>query len=60
MPSRQLIFLGMVGLLSLLAAVSTGPMVIEALLGPLEGTEPPMESAPPPASGAEPHPAAQP
>jgi len=60
MPARQLIFLGVVGLLSLLAALFTGPMLTDALLGSEESTEAPVQVAPPPAEEAAAHPSAQP
>jgi hypothetical protein len=58
MSPRQLLFLGAVGLLSLAAAVFTGPMLLDALLG---ASEPADAAAPPPeAAGRGPHPTAQP
>jgi|GEM_PF-3729048 len=55
MSPRQLLFLGGVALISLLAAVFTGPMVLDALLDAPEPTEPPAE-----APSAQPHPEAAP
>lgn len=59
MSPRQLIFLAAVGALSLLAAVYSGPIVLDALLGDtLEDDAVPENTTPP--SGNTPHPAAAP
>jgi len=59
MSSRQLIFLGVVGVLAFVVAIVTGPMVIDVLLGETS----PVEQAPAgeqSADGAVPHPEATP
>ena len=60
MSSRQLIFLALVAVASFVAALVTGPMVVEALLG--SPTAAPAQTAPepPPKTGAAPHPSEAP
>ena len=59
MSVRQLVFLAVVGIVSLIAAVVTGPRVTDALLGETpSGAEPPAAEVP--GEGPSPHPEAQP
>ena len=65
MSVRQLVFLGVIGILSVIAAVVTGPMVTDALLGRAapsraDSPVPTTGSATAPASGGAPHPEATP
>ena len=62
MSTRQLIFLALVAVGSLLAAIVTGPMVIEALLGaPTEASTPAQPSPEEaPKKEAAPHPSEAP
>jgi hypothetical protein len=57
MTPRQLLFLGGVGFATLIAAVVTGPMLIDALLGTADA---PVSEVAPEAADPAPHPAVAP